>query len=247
MREFETAAPWEVDRDASGCAVVASGPASAFELFGVKLWGSDEPETRRRHRRAAELFRRIHRHRAGRGPCRDAARRVQLYKDREKPASGVAGLLAKARGDYKRLLATLYGEGPLWRHDQHPGRRHGSGRPAAGCRRCPIRRPSTVSVDTGPLFHFRRGRHRQSGAARNRLARRGAAAARMKAIALGEVARSGVVLRAEKLSVEAWRQQGHAKARSPSAASRPRTTRTSSMRRITVEPGDEGLLRRRCR
>ena len=34
-----------------------------------------------------------------------------LWSDRETPASGNAGLLAKARGDYRRLLAALYTEG----------------------------------------------------------------------------------------------------------------------------------------
>ena len=34
-----------------------------------------------------------------------------LWTDRKKPASGAAGLLAKARTDYQRLLATLYGLG----------------------------------------------------------------------------------------------------------------------------------------
>src|SRR5690606_8565008 len=34
-----------------------------------------------------------------------------LWGDREQPASGVAGLLAKARGDYARLVAALYNFG----------------------------------------------------------------------------------------------------------------------------------------
>jgi translocation and assembly module TamA len=34
-----------------------------------------------------------------------------LWTDRETPASGNAGLIAKARGDYRRILAALYGEG----------------------------------------------------------------------------------------------------------------------------------------
>ena len=34
-----------------------------------------------------------------------------LWTDRETPASGTAGLLAKARGDYRRLLAALYAAG----------------------------------------------------------------------------------------------------------------------------------------
>ncbi len=34
-----------------------------------------------------------------------------LIADQAEPASGTAGLVAKARGDYRRLLAALYAEG----------------------------------------------------------------------------------------------------------------------------------------
>src|SRR5690606_28452544 len=34
-----------------------------------------------------------------------------LVADQAEPASGAAGLLAKARGDYRRITAALYGEG----------------------------------------------------------------------------------------------------------------------------------------
>jgi translocation and assembly module TamA len=34
-----------------------------------------------------------------------------LWRDRDQPASGRAGLISKARGDYRRILASLYGEG----------------------------------------------------------------------------------------------------------------------------------------
>ena len=34
-----------------------------------------------------------------------------LVADQDEPASGAAGLLAKARGDYRRIVAALYNEG----------------------------------------------------------------------------------------------------------------------------------------
>lgn len=218
-------------------AAVASGPASAFELFGVKLWGSDEPETEdvigEPQNYSVEI--------TVTGPDQDLAGTLQgasnLYKDREKPASGVSGLLAKARGDYRRLLATLYSEG-----------RYGgtisilvNGKEAAGLppdAELPNPATVTVSVDTGPLFHFRDAAIvNQAPPATER--RDVVALPQDEGYRVGEVARSSAVLRAEKLSVEAWRQQGYAKAsiteRRVEAAHGPNVIDA----RIAVKPGEK--------
>src|SRR5690606_16123439 len=68
-----------------------------------------------------------------------------------------------------------------------------------------------VAIDPGPLFHFRQAEIvNQAPPAQNR--RDEVDDPREEGFAPGEVARSGAVLRAELLAVEAWRQQGHAKA-----------------------------------
>lgn len=185
--------------------------AYAFEIFGIKLWGSDEPETPdvigEPQNYSVEIVVTGPEDADLQGTIEGAS---TLYKDREEAASGVSGLLAKARGDYKRILATLYGEG-----------RYGGtisvlvdGQEAADLPPdATLANPATVkvTVDTGPLFHFRQAEIvNQAPPATNR--RDEVPLPADEGFLAGEVARSGVVLRSEKLTVEAWRQQGHAKA-----------------------------------
>lgn len=133
-----------------------------------------------------------------------------LLADSDKPASGAAGLIAKARGDYRRLLATLYTQG-----------RYGGtisitidGREAASIPPdATLAEPANVvvTVTPGPLFHFREATIlNRAPLAEHR--RDFVAAPETEGFATGEVARSGAILRAEGLAVEAWRQQGYAKA-----------------------------------
>jgi len=76
-----------------------------------------------------------------------------LLADEAEPASGAAGLIAKARGDYRRLLAALYGEG-------HYG---GAVSIRIGGREASSLAPDTslpdpvdvtIAVTAGPLFRF---------------------------------------------------------------------------------------------
>lgn len=126
-----------------------------------------------------------------------------LWKDREKPASGASGLLAKARGDYRRLLAALYSEG-----------RYGGtisilvdGREAADLPPdAQLSDPAAirVTIDPGPEFMFGQT---------SLVNRAPPPTSRHDVVKLpedegfmpGQLARSGVILRAERLSVEAWR------------------------------------------
>jgi translocation and assembly module TamA len=133
-----------------------------------------------------------------------------LWKDKDKPASGAAGLLAKARGDYKRLLDTLYGE----------GRYGGSisilvdGQEAAGLPPdASLANPAKVniSIDPGPPFLFGRTEIvNQAPPAANRKDR--VPSPGEQGFAPGQLARSGTILKADRLATEAWRQQGYAKA-----------------------------------
>jgi translocation and assembly module TamA len=99
------------------CLVLLAGtlplaaPALAFELFGIRLWGSDESED------AVEVIDpvrytivfEVDTDQEDLEPAlRDAS---ALWNDRDEPAPGRAGLIAKARGDYRRLLAALYNAG----------------------------------------------------------------------------------------------------------------------------------------
>jgi translocation and assembly module TamA len=94
----------------AGLAAVPA-PAPAFELFGIHLWGPREEED------AIEVIDPLAYTVTWRvaGGDEGLRRRLEtassLWSDREAPASGSAGLIAKARGDYRRLLAALYAEG----------------------------------------------------------------------------------------------------------------------------------------
>lgn len=185
--------------------------AHSFELFGIKLWGSKEEvddTIGEPYRYAIEV---------SVAPTADEQDNEKLLKgastlwqDREEAASGAAGLLAKARGDYRRLLATLYSEG-----------RYGGtisitidGREAADLPPdAEIANPANIqlSVDPGPLFHFRETNIVNRAPPTDN--RKDHVVAPEKAgFVPGEVARSGTIVQAGKLSVEAWRQQGYAKA-----------------------------------
>jgi len=196
---------------AAFCAALAAAPlpAHAFEIFGIKLFGSrtqaeedltiGDPQHYEVEFAVAD---------------EDVEKRLKgastLWADRDEPASGAAGLIAKARGDYRRLLAALYAEGRYGgtisiRIDG----REASDLPPDATLAEPAR--VAVAVDPGPLFHFRQAEIvNQAPPTADRRDR--VEDPRDEGFAPGEVARSGAVLRAERLAVEAWRQQGYAKA-----------------------------------
>jgi translocation and assembly module TamA len=192
----------------AGATVVAPSPAAAFELFGIKIFERDEAEEPIGEPQNYTVdF-------AVTGDERDLEKVLKgasgLWKDRERPASGAAGLLAKARSDYQRLLAALYGQG-----------RYGGtisivvdGREAADLppdASVAETASITITVNPGPVFLFDKASVINRAPPPQRRDDR-VPLPENEGFAPGEVARSGVILQAEKLSVEAWREQGHAKA-----------------------------------
>ena len=85
-------------------------PASAFELFGFKLWGSDEEKddaTIVNPIRYALTFAPA----TGDRALDDALKSASLMlAEKERPVSGSLGLLSKARNERELLVAALYGE-----------------------------------------------------------------------------------------------------------------------------------------
>lgn len=220
---------------AAFCVALAAtpAPAHAFEIFGIKLFGQKEQvedDTIGDPQRYDVEFAV-----AGDDIEKTLKGASTLWADRDKPASGAAGLVAKARGDYRRLLAALYGEGRYGgtisiRID---GREASDLAPDAT-----LADPArvAVTVDPGPLFHFRQAEIvNRAPPATNR--RDEVDDPAEEGFAPGEVARSGAVLRAERLAIEAWRQQGYAKA--AIADRRVEAAHEADVidARITVEPG----------
>ena len=76
-----------------------------------------------------------------------------LARQKDHPPPGTAGLIARARGDYGRILAALYAEGYYGGSIdiRIEGQSVESLRPDT---ELPDPVPVTVSVDPGPLFHF---------------------------------------------------------------------------------------------
>ncbi len=197
--------------------VMAATPAHAFELFGIKLWGKDKAEE------ADDVIAEPKRYKvevtsSGNRTDKDGKAAdvddlikgaSRLVADEEKAASGSGGLLAKARGDYRRLLMALYGEG-----------RYGGtisikvdGQEVADLpadTQLPDTSNIVINVDPGPQFLFARASITELAPPveerRNKLQTPEEAGFKS-----GGLAKSGVILKAERLAVEAWRRQGYAK------------------------------------
>ncbi|HEX9906101.1 MAG TPA: autotransporter assembly complex family protein [Propylenella sp.] len=135
-----------------------------------------------------------------------------LAREEGRPPPGAAGLIARARGDYGRILAALYAEGRYGgsidiRID---GVAVQSMRPDAIL---PDPVPVRVVVDPGPLFRF--GAIRIEGLPAGAMTQEDDEALALDTWELteGAAARSGIVLASEGRLVELWRQRGHPKAR----------------------------------
>ena len=211
-------------------------PAHAFELFGIRLFGSDPAE---------ELddiigepqFHQIEFVVTGDPELEERLRSSStLWADRERASSGTAGLITKARGDYRRLLAALYAEarygGTI--SIRIEGREADDLPPDAVL---PATANVLVSVDTGPLFRFSRADIVNEPPPLPADRRDEVDDPRERGFAVGEDARSGAILRAERLSVEAWRHHGHAKAEATERRVEALHDQNTVEAAVTIEPG----------
>lgn len=185
-------------------------PAAAFSLFGIHLWGEEEETDRIEVLDPLTYEVTV----SVRGPGSDLQSDIEgassLWSDREDPASGTGGLLAKARGDYRRLLAALYAEGY---YGPSISIRIAGGEAAdlTLAEEFPQDVPVTVDVDTGPLFRFGRvtvvNPPPIPSASEDTIETLESVDYRS-----GRRARSAVASQASALMVEQWRQASYAKA-----------------------------------
>jgi translocation and assembly module TamA len=220
---------------ASATSVLLAPRAAAFELFGIRFFEDQadrdaeavivDPQPY-----SAEIVTNAT------GDLDSAIRSASmLVADQDEPASGAAGLLAKARGDYRRITAALYGEG-------HYGGTVNIliGGVEAASLAPDVNLPDPVAVrvvvNPGPEFRFNRL------AIVNQAPPTGDPGDQVDppvtlGYVTGQVARSGVVIRAEQAALEAWRQQGYAKAEIASReVTADHATNTVDVT-ITVAPG----------
>ena len=194
-----------------GAAGFAGMPAAAFDLFGIHLWGEREPDD------AIDVIDPLPYTVTWRVVGGDDALKTQLetasslWSDRETPASGAAGLLSKARGDYRRLLAALYAAGY---YGPAIGIRAAGQEVADASLDTTFRAPTPVVIDVqvGPRFRFGSAEivNAAPDAAFERDDIETPAAAGFRT---GETARSGIVNQASALTIEQWRHLSRAKAR----------------------------------
>ncbi|MFK7792485.1 MAG: autotransporter assembly complex family protein [Devosiaceae bacterium] len=131
-----------------------------------------------------------------------------LWRGRDDPAAGMPGLLASARSDYRRMLGALYVQG-------HYGGvinirlngREAADLPADSELATPV--SVSITVDPGPLYRFGQVTIANQAPFTNDPRDFVTPPSELGLLA-GEPARSGLVLQAETLTVDAWRQQGHA-------------------------------------
>lgn len=213
-----------------------TAPADAFELFGIKLFGKDkvaeESETIGEPWNYTVDF-------VVPYGFEDVEKSLKgsstLWTDRERPASGAAGLIVRARGDYRRILNTLYGSA------LYGGSititidgREVSELPIDAN----IANPANVrvEVDPGPVFRFGQAQIINQAPPAKRRRDRVEDPAR-EGFLTGEIARSGTILQAGRLAVEAWRYQGHPKAKigNQQVTAEHRTSTVDAV--LTMEPG----------
>jgi translocation and assembly module TamA len=134
-----------------------------------------------------------------------------LLGGQSEPASGAAGLLARARADYKRILGALYNEGYYGGTISIlVGGREAANLPPDATLPKPV--VVQLRVDPGPLFHF--GRIGIANQAPTAVAPGDEVQApESVGFSTGEVAKSNLIVRAESLAVEAWQQLGYAEAK----------------------------------
>ncbi|MET3924281.1 autotransporter assembly complex family protein [Devosia sp. 2618] len=189
---------------------MATMPAAAFEIFGIKLF-EDQSEADAEAVIADPTPYSVTVTVNATGSLEGTVRGASaLVADQDTPASGAAGLLAKARGDYRRIVAALYNEGY---YGGVASIRVGGVEAANLPPDAKLPNPVDVSivVDPGPLFHFN-SVNIVNQALPTSDPYDHVDPPSSQGFGTGQVAKSSVILRAEQLSLEAWRQQGHPKA-----------------------------------
>jgi translocation and assembly module TamA len=189
---------------------LAVAPASAFEIFGIKLFES-QSDADAEAVIADPLPYKVNLSVTQTGAPESAVRNASaLVADQSEPASGAAGLLAKARGDYKRIIAALYNEGYYGGTVSiRIGGAEAANLPPDAKLPAPV--DVAILVTPGPLFRFNSVNIvNQAPPTTDPYDHVDLPSTR--GFGSGEIAKSSVILKAEQLALEAWRQQGYAKA-----------------------------------
>ncbi|WP_440131369.1 autotransporter assembly complex protein TamA [Bartonella choladocola] len=187
--------------------------ATAFDLFGIHLWGKKDQTDKNSDVIGVPKHYKVKVTNAPNAP--EAGVKIvkaasSLVEDEDKAASGSAGLLAKARGDYRKILAALYADGYYGGTISIAV----NGAEAANIRpdtELPDQSDIVITIDTGPQYHFGVASVHDLAPKTDDKKDKVPLPAD-SGYASGDVAKSGSVFKAEQLAIEGWRQQGYAKA-----------------------------------
>ena len=215
--------------------MVSTTEAHAFSLFGLTLFEDEAAAAANAviaDPRPYEVTVTV----AGDDSLTDTIRNASaLWDGRDAPASGAAGLLATARSDYRRIQSTLYNAG-YYGGDISilVDGKEAAQLPPDATLGDPIK--VSISVTTGPLFHFGKAEVVNAAPAAN------SASPSTIGFTPGDVAAAGTVRKAAILAVEDWRKRGYAKAEVTNKAvtADHRTDRLDAV--LTVTPGRQAVI-----
>ena len=158
-----------------------------------------------------------------------------LWQGRDNPVGGSAGLIAKAKGDYRRILAGLYNEGYYGGSISITidGKEAASLKPGA---ELPDNSYIVIQVDRGDLYRFGDFKIQNRAPSSADVNDQVEASESLKN-QTGDVAKAGQVKLASKLAIEEWRQQGHPKAQISSKHVKALHLRNLLNVELQVEPG----------
>jgi translocation and assembly module TamA len=218
-------------------------PASALELFGYCLFGdcktgdeSDGLIDPKRYDVSLDVT-------ASGQPDRDLKKAIEnaslLWQDRKSPAAGSAGLLTRAKADYKRILAALYNDARYGAEISITWNGREIANVPAGTE-FPDNAQLAISVRAEPRFRFGTAEIVNTAPSAARRSDRVALPAD-EGFEPGAPAYAATVKKAGRLAVDAWRQQGYAKARIAVQSVTANHDTGELNVRLTVEPGQRAL------
>jgi translocation and assembly module TamA len=192
-------------------ATTALEPAHAFSLFGIHLWGAREDEDQIEVIDPLPYTVTVNIEGTSEGTARTIRETSSLWTDRETPASGIGGLMSKARGDYRRLLAALYAAGYYGPYISI----RANGQEVADltlAAEFPPNVPIAIDIQTGPRFRFGKAAIVNAPPTTADMDDE-VETPQSIGFETGERARAGIINQASALTIERWRQLSHAKAR----------------------------------
>jgi translocation and assembly module TamA len=198
---------------AAATVLAATTHAQAFDFFGLKLFEAQQQADAAALVTDPEPYKVTFSTGGATGPLDSAIRDASaLLAGQDKPASGVQGLLALARGDYQSINAALYGQG-YYGGTIHIliDDREATDVPIDATLPKPV--AVAITVTPGPLFHFGRLRIDNAAPPTDDAADQVPSPASLGFVP-GAPALSGAVIAAEQTAIAAWRRLGYPDARS---------------------------------